>query len=278
MGLVKMNFLSETLGLPVNITVILPTYNFGDPAGSAAQYYIPGMKFQTIWLLHGGSGDDCDWVNYTSVLRHAEANKVAVVMAGAHNSFYVDMAHGGKYFTFFTEELPRVCQAMFPLSGKREDNFVAGLSMGGNGAMRMALKRPDLYNTALCMSGVTPTPREITDPDGMFRGKRPGPAMTTLMEDIYGDLSKLEGSDEDMYKVASQNVLEGKQLPNFLFGCGDKDFALPGVQYAYEFLKNLGYNTSLEIIPGYAHEWDFWDLYVRKAICELLPLKRQPLV
>ena len=63
------------------------------------------------------------------------------------------MVHGGRYFTFFTEELPKVCQAFFPISDKREDTFIAGLSMGGNGAMRLALKRPDLYSQALCMSG-----------------------------------------------------------------------------------------------------------------------------
>jgi len=278
MALIKMNFLSETLGMQVNITVAMPSYSFADSEAGIRKYYVPGMKYQTLWLLHGGSGDDSDWVNFTSVLRYADANKVAIVMAPAFNSFYVDMVHGGKYFTFFTDELPLVCRSFFPLSDKREDNFIAGLSMGANGAMRLALKRPDLYSTALCMSGAAPRPQELTDPNGIFSVISRKPGKTISMEDIFGDLSRLEGSEEDMYHVAKRNVIEGKQLPRFLFGCGGDDFALPGVKYAYQFLKDQGYDTSIEVIPGYAHEWDFWDLYIRKGIYELLPLKRRPII
>jgi putative tributyrin esterase len=276
MSLIKMNFRSEILYLQTNITVILPS-NHPNSGKSAGDYYVPGMKYQTLWLLHGGGGDDSDWVNGTSVLRYAEANQVAVVMAPAFNSWYVDMAHGNRFFTFFTEELPMVCRASFPLSDKREDNFIAGLSMGANGAMRLGLKRPDLYNTVLCMSGVSPEPKEFQGPDGMFY-KMAAKKGQTSFEDVFGDLSKLEGSGEDMYYVAKKNVEQGKPLPKFFFGCGGNDFALPGVKNGYEFLKKTGYDAQLEIIPGYEHEWDFWDLYIRKALYELLDLKRKPML
>jgi S-formylglutathione hydrolase FrmB len=274
MSLIKMNVRSDVLSLQTNITVILPS-RLPKP-GQPQDYYMPGMKYQTIWLLHGGSGDDSVWVNYTSVLRYAEENQVAVVMAPACNSFYVDMVHGNRYFTFFTEELPTICRAYFPLSAKREDNIVAGLSMGANGAMRLGLKRPDLYGTVLCMSGVAPEPKEFVGPDGMFykisieKGHNP-------FEDIFGDTQKVEGTSEDMYFVARKNVEENKPMPKFLFGCGGDDFALPGVKLGYELLKGLGYDARLEIVPHYKHEWDFWDLYIRKAICELLDLKREPI-
>jgi putative tributyrin esterase len=196
-------------------------------------------------------------------------------MAPAFNSWYVDMAHGPRFFTFFTEELPLVSRVYFPLSDRREDNFIAGLSMGGNGATRMALKRPDLYNTALVMSGVPPEPKELQDPNSLFNqrkvdGKNP-------LEDVFGDFSKLEGGEEDMNFVAKRNVAENKPLPKFLFGCGSGDFALPGMKKTYDYLKGLGYDIQFEEVPGYEHEFDFWDLYIRKALYELFDLKRSPI-
>jgi S-formylglutathione hydrolase FrmB len=283
MALIKMNIFSETLGTPVNINVSLPSSNYFDWCVGARYPYTPGMKYQTLWLLHGGGEDDSDWVINTSVLRYAEANKLAVVIAPALNSFYVDMAHGGRYFTFFTEELPLVCRTFFPLSDKREDNFIAGLSMGGAGAMSMALKRPDLYDTALCLSGAALPPHEIAFIDMQMaafdkQSTVAAPVVSTLMREAYGDTTKLEGSGEDMSEVARQNVLEGKTLPRFLFACGGADPALQGVEAAHAFLKGEGYESAMETVPGYGHEWDLWDLYIRKAIYELLPLKRTILV
>ena len=270
MALLKMNFLSQALRLQTNITVILPTMSFADMMDKKVDdYYNPANKFQTLWLLHGGSGDDADWVNFTSVLRYAEANKLAVVMAPAFNSCYVDMAHGGNYYTFFTEELPKMCRAFFPLSGKREDNIIAGLSMGGMGTMLLALKRPDLYGQALCLSGAAQSYEEMVkraaSGDNMIR-----------TDDIYGPLDSFKDGSWDAYAIAKTNISENKPLPKFYFACGDKDFALPGLRGAYEHLTALGYDTQKEEITGYGHEWDFWDLYIRKAIYELLDLKRTP--
>ena len=69
MALIKMNFLSQVLGMQTNITVALPSFSFADIVQGAQSYYVPGMKFQVLYLLHGGSGDDSDWVNFSSVLR-----------------------------------------------------------------------------------------------------------------------------------------------------------------------------------------------------------------
>lgn len=278
MALIKMNFLSQVLGMQTNITVALPSFSFADIVQGAQSYYVPGMKFQVLYLLHGGSGDDSDWVNFSSVLRYADDNKLAIIMAPAFNSSYVDMVHGGRYFTFFTEELPQVCQAFFPISDKREDTFIAGLSMGGNGAMRLALKRPDLYSQALCMSGAAFDVQELKRRAAQPPFNTAGRIAMPDMEDTYGDLNAFEGSGEDMFFVAKRNLAQGKPMPKFYFACGGDDFALTTVRKAHEHLKSLGYDTQLEEIPGYGHEWDFWDLYIRKAIGELFPLIRKPIL
>ena len=278
MAVIKFNFLSQVLGLQQNVTIIIPTFSFADLMSGRDEVYVPGMKFQTLYLLHGGAGDDSDWVNFTSVVRYADANKLAVVMPAGNNSFYTDMAHGGAYFTYVSEEIPKVCRTIFPLSDRREDNSLAGLSIGAYGAMSLAIKRPDMFSAAVCLSGaafsvedvIARAKQEASAEEGQPRRRIPMPRMN----DIFGDLSKLPGSENDIYHIAKKNVEEGKGLPKFFFACGDKDFALEGVRKAKNYLSDLGYDVFYEEVPGYGHEWDFWDLYIRKAIYEWLPIRR----
>ncbi len=127
--------------------MLLPQRRPGDPQDN---YQTP---FRVLYLLHGYSDDQTAWQRWTSIERYAEGLNLAVVMPAAQNSFYTDMVHGGKFFTFLTEELPAVVHDLFPLSTERADTFVAGLSMGGYGAFKLALSRPDLYAAAASLSG-----------------------------------------------------------------------------------------------------------------------------
>ncbi len=107
----------------------------------------------TLYLLHGLSDDDSIWLRRTSIERYVADLGIAVVMPQVHRSFYTDMAEGGRYWTFISEELPTLARSFFPLSHQREDNFVAGLSMGGYGAFKLALRKPEQYAAAASLSG-----------------------------------------------------------------------------------------------------------------------------
>lgn len=100
-------------------------------------------SYPVLYLLHGLSDDHTIWHRRTSIERYVSALGLAVVMPNVGKSFYTDMANGGNYFTFITEELPTLVQSYFPVSAKREDNFIAGLSMGGYGAFKVALSCPE---------------------------------------------------------------------------------------------------------------------------------------
>ena len=95
------------------------------------------------------------------------------------------------------------------------------------------------------------------------------------MEALYGDLSGFAQSLHNAYNAAAENVALGKALPKFFFACGDKDFALPRCRQGYDELTRLGYQTEFDLVSGYGHEWDFWDLILRKAIKEWLPIRHQ---
>jgi S-formylglutathione hydrolase FrmB len=280
MAVIKMNFLSKFLGMQTNITVCLPTLTHPDVVNNNLDFYKRGMKFQTLYLLHGGAGDDSDYVHLTSIVRYADENRIAVVMPCAYNYFYTDDRKGPRYWKYVSEELIEVCQTLFPLSDQPEDNFVAGLSMGGSGAMKMGLVHPERFAAVLCMSGSSINPQKIKD--------FPGPRARLVLADpdvmpripldvIFGDLDQYEGSVHDMWQQARLNVEQGKKLPRFFLTVGDKDFAREHVEEAYEYLTSLGYDTFFELVPGYGHEWSFWDLSLKKALDDWLPLRRSPM-
>lgn len=263
MSVIKMNFLSKALGMQTNVTICLPSYSFADVIGGREDVYVPGMKYQVLWLLHGGSGDDSDYVNFSNIVRYADDNKIAVVMPADYNAMYTDDPEGGaKYYTFVVEELPKMCAAYFPFSTKREDNFIAGLSMGGAGTFKCAMLNPDKYAAALCMSGAGSDPVEAAK---RFAERGGGLNIRRHMVE--------PGSKDDAWAAAKRNVENGVELPKMFLTSGDKDFVLEGVRKCRDYLTELGYDIVYEEVPGYGHEWDFWDLTLRKALKEWLPIR-----
>lgn len=255
-----MNFLSQALGMQTNVTVCLPSYSFKDRMEKREDIYVKGMEYQVLWLLHGGSGDDSDYLHFTSAVRYADDHKLAIVMPADYNASYTDDPSGAKYFTFVAEELPKLCSAFFPFSDRREDNFVAGLSMGAMGAFKCAVTYPEKYAAALCMSGAgrgPRNPRENIDrsPEPKFAGADPN-------------------GINDPWNYVRRQVADGKDLPKFFLTCGTADEgAYPDYTSTVEHLRGLGLDVFAEEVPGYKHEWDFWDLSLRKAIQDWLPIK-----
>ena len=150
MALIKCDFYSDALGLSTSMHVILPQQTHTQ----IGMENVTGTGLHpTLYLLHGMSDDDSIWLRRTSIERYVASLGIAVVMPQVHRSFYTDMAEGGQYWTFISEELPKLARSFFPLSPKREDNFVAGLSMGGYGAFKLALRKPDQYAAAASLSG-----------------------------------------------------------------------------------------------------------------------------
>ena len=262
MAVIKMNFLSQEMGMQTNITVFLPTFSYDDRDAKRFDVYKPGVKYQTLWLLHGGFGDDSDYLNFTSIVRYADLNKVAVIMPPDFNAMYCDNPKGAHYYTFIVKELPEMLRAIFPLSDKREDNFIAGLSMGASGTFKCAVAHPEMYCAAMCMSGGGRGPF-ASRPDAPDRSPEP----------IFADAPK--DGENDPWNYITQQVAAGKQMPKFFFTCGSADpLAYKDYLTTSAKVKELGCDVFTEEVPGYKHEWDFWDLSLRKALNEWLPLRR----
>ena len=192
MALINCNYFSETLGMSTSMTVILPQQT---NTQIGMNNLSKSKLHPTLYLLHGLSDDDTIWSRRTSIERYVAPLGLAVVMPNVHKSFYTDMEYGDKYWTFLTEELPAVARSFFPLSDAREDNFVAGLSMGGYGAFKWALRHPERFAAAGSFSGAL-------DIAGYLKG-RALTFNTNLFQLIFGGRD-VEATEDDLLHLVRQ--------------------------------------------------------------------------
>ncbi len=128
MALMHVDFFSDVLGMSMNMDVILPQQTRGQ---IGMEGKMGDGRYKTMYLLHGMSDDQTTWQRRTSIERYVSELGIAVVMPTTHLAFYTDTAYGMNYWTFISEELPRICREFFPrMSERREDTLAAGLSMG----------------------------------------------------------------------------------------------------------------------------------------------------
>lgn len=258
MALIQVNYVSAALQRTVPLQVILPIDKWS-PDGKL----LNEKKFKTLYLLHGFLGNYTDWVSGTRIQRWAEERNLAVVMPSGDNAFYVDRpATGNCYGRFIGQELVEMTRRMFPLSEKREDTFIGGLSMGGFGAMVSGLKYHDTFGAILSFSGVLEFLKsDVTNP------KR---VNMQFEEGLFGDLEKAVASEKNPIWLAKQ--LAGKQnLPDIYIACGTEDYLLPHSRNFRDLLLKNGFCVTYEEGPG-GHDWDFWDTYIKKAL-DWLPLE-----
>jgi putative tributyrin esterase len=281
MGIMRYNYRSEALSLYTDITITYPSgeYTSNCKTETLAKIavtkktgspYVPGMKFQTVYLLHGGGDDDTTMQRLTRLESYAEKNNVMTVTPQVKDSFFMDTASGFKYFTYVTEELPLVVRSLFSSSGDREDNFVVGMAMGGNAALALALRRPDLYYACVDLSGGIGC---SVDTDFFIK---------CIKEDVFqrvhgafGEAAKLRDSEYDIGYYARRNKEQNIPVPEFFIGVGKNDFIRDKIKVDRDALVKLGYNVTYEEAEGFGHDWDFWDLYLKKTFYKWLPLKRK---
>ena len=249
----EVNFFSDVLTLRSTMYVLFPQRALGDAQSKRRS------KYRTLYLLHGHSDDHTAWQRWTSIERYVEGLNLVVVMPAVHLSFYTDMVYGGRYLQFISEEVPAVLRDLFSLSPRREDNFVAGLSMGGYGALKLALTYPDRYAAAASLSGAVDI-REVVN----AHGDRNDKAWLADMRNVFGDLSKVPGSKHDLFTLA-RKVSRGKTKPRLYQCCGTEDHLYADNLRFRDFAQKLPLDLTYEEGPG-GHDWDYWDKMIQHAL------------
>lgn len=222
-----------------------------------------------LYLLHGGGDDETKWLRRVPVERIFFGYKVLVVMPEGGLSYYTDTAYGEDYWTYVSEELPEVIKAYFPISEKREDTFAAGLSMGGYGAVKLALLKPDKYMKAAVFSGSLDMVREIgvvmsdTKERKEFLGDYE--MDETFYTSIFGDLNNIKGSPADIYHLLEMHREKPEALPEIYQCCGTEDFLYKFNLLFKKELLSMGAKLTFEDWPG-GHDWIFWEEALRRAV------------
>lgn len=217
----------------------------------------PAALPPVLYLLHGLSDDHTIWLRRTSVERYVAPLGLAVVMPQVHRSYYTDEAYGSRFWTFLSEELPAVVHTFFRLSQRREDTFVAGLSMGGYGAMKWALREPERFAAAASLSGALDIAGNTT--------QRVRPEDPMLTRRLFGD-EPVAGTDADLLHLVAR--ADPAALPALRLWCGTEDGLLGANHTFHDACLKADLPVELHLGPG-DHDWAYWDARISDVLAWL---------
>lgn len=227
-----------------------------------------GEKFQVAYLLHGLCGSNGDWANYTMLPVYANDYNVVFIMPEVGRSFYSDMKYGQRFFSYITEELPEICKNVFNISGRTEDTAVIGASMGGYGALKCALAKPEQYGYCCAFSSACLFLKEGLDNQRENGETKAFKAAYTeqLIRDfrsIFGD--NLEWNPQDEILELAKKINGQKVKPKIYSVCGNEDYLRGDNARFADEMKKLDFDLTYQEWPG-SHDWYFFDEALRKAL------------
>ena len=262
MALINCNFYSEALEVGTTVTVILPE-NAGGQVGIDGNE--ESGKPSVLYLLHGLTDDQTIWQRMTSIERYVSSMNLAVIMPTTGRGFYTDMKEGYRYWQFISEELPDKMQSFFNVSTKREDTFVAGLSMGGYGAIKLMLSKPDKFCVGATLSGAVDLASLYYTRDTLS---------VEELQRIVGTKEELVGSENDLFHLIEELKKNNIDIPKIYSVCGKDDVLCLGGNRNF---KNFCIDNGVDI-EYYEHEgdhnWEFWDRYIQDVL-EWLPIRKE---
>ena len=255
MAVVNLDFYSYELAMNTQATVLLPERR-GVPCTSRE-----GRPYPVLYLLHGHGQDHTSWLRLTRLENYLQNSDVIVVMPNGSRGCYVDGVHSHRYGTYLTEELPCILKNWFHISNQREETMIAGMSMGGYGALRAALSHPEQYGTVVGLSSV------IRMGKTSLRGHADKglaipevPEIDDNFQEIFGDDASYETSAYSLRKLARDLEASSCPSPRLLQMCGDEDPLLSGCREFDAFLTQEcpSIQHELRVAPGIP-DFAFWD-------------------
>lgn len=297
MAVIDINLFSKSISKQMNTTVIVP-FDRKDEKVSK-------KKWKTLWLLHGMKSDNRAWIVHTDIERISKKYNLAVIMPDADNSFYTNMVYGGNYFDYISYELPELLRILLPLSDRGEDNYIAGNSMGGYGAFKIAMSNENKYDATVSFSG----PMDISSINAVLSDERVpnkgelwnkyenkyekvaaeicekyGIDMdvyialfeqgsrcdSSLFKAIFGANPCLRENRHDLFFLAKKLAEEGSRQRLYAF-CGTSDLHYKSNLCFKNSISGLGLDYLFEDGEG-GHEWNYWNSKLEKAVRWLLKI------
>lgn len=249
MALMRINFFSKALGKHHHFNLILPEQNEHYDI-NAAPPLLP-----SVMILHGLSSDNNSYMRFTNAERYANEHNLAAILPDGDHSFYANMLYGHSYKDHILE-VWRYAHQVFPLSKQREDNFLAGHSMGGFGVIKTAFENPGLFGKACFMSSATDIERLLNYdwPDFKIHG-------------IIGNVNTTSGTSLDIKQIVERGIdLAGVDgLPDLYMMCGTEDFIYDDNVEFKAYLESKDISFKYEEGPG-EHDYAYWDQGILRAM------------
>lgn len=211
-----------------------------------------GRRLPVVYLLHGGGGDFKDWSNYSDVAGYA-AQGLILVMPEGDSSYYVNSAERpkDKYADYLTRDLIADVESRFPAARSRENRAIIGVSMGGFGAVNLALSRPELFSF---VGAISPA---IDVPSRHFNWKRL--EQSIRFRSIFGPDGSETRRNEDPYALVRR--ADPKVTPFIYLTAGEQEPLLEPNQRFANLLRQRGFAYEFHTKPG-GHDWNEWDTQI----------------
>ena len=262
MSYVRLTMSSAKLNGNTDISVFLP--NKKRPHVMGAGYGIPKAEYdknevyQVLWLMHGGGDDYTAWTYDAMIQRACDAAELVVIMPTIIDLPGADPAVD--YMGFVTEELPKAMQFMFPISPRRQDNFIAGLSYGGYFSYKCAMNHPELY---ACVGSFS-SPLDVVMDINRLHAKDPQ----------FKGTDNITGTNRDVLYLTKKLKEEGVEMPKSFQTVGTEDFTWDFNISARDHFVKLGMDHTFTTRPG-THNFEFWDGALKEFLA-WLPLTKSP--
>jgi S-formylglutathione hydrolase FrmB len=234
MAHLEASFFSPALARSVPLTALVPE---GD-----------GGPYPVLYLLHGWSGDHRDWTRCARLATRVRDLPLIVAMPDGGNGFWVDHREGEPFARYLVEDVIGFVERTLPAARDPRRRAIGGLSMGGYGALRLALARPDLFASAHAHSAAR----------GPWPGLEPG-----LARRVFGD--DPDGGDDDVLALARRLAAGQRRVPALRIDCGSEDRSLGASRELHDGFDRLGIAHEYLEAPG-AHRWDYWDARLPEAL------------
>ena len=258
MALLHVDFYSKALKRITTFNALIPM----DTIEAPGQEEAPKGPMKALYLLHGYSGNYTDWVAGSNIRELSMKHNIAVFMPSCDNFFYLDDTDmGALYAEYIGNELVEFTRRMFPLTGRKEDTAIGGLSMGGYGAVRNGLKYSHNFGRIIALSSALITyniagiPTDYKNPIADYK----------YYARVFGDVNRLLGSDRDPEALVAGMKEKGQNIPEIYMACGTEDFLLNENRRFHQFLVSEGVEHVYMESPG-VHDWKFWNEYIEKAV------------
>ncbi|CDA15447.1 S-formylglutathione hydrolase yeiG [uncultured Clostridium sp.] len=261
MGLFTGNFYSKNLRMTTRINVIFP-----DVSNDVTPLYEGTPK--VLYLLHGLSGNSDEWTRFSKIEYYAKKYNFIIIMPEVQRSFYTTGKVGIDYFHYVADELPAICGKWFHLDQRRENTFIAGESMGGYGAVKIALNRPEKYEAVASLSGVL----DYVGFTEMVLAGNWEDMSPQEIQSFHGEAGKPEEWENPLFLV--EKLAKDENRPRLIQFCGTEDFLYENNQKFRKVAESNGYGHVYMEGPG-DHEWPYWDKMIQRAIQFFLNLDLQ---